>query len=254
MSPLLTSLIAFAIILAGAFFGMIMRKKLPGHHLSGDTKDVVRLGTGLIGTIAALVLGLLISSANSSYQTQNTEVEQLTANVVLLDRTLALYGPETDNIRAILRKGVITLANRIWHDGGSNDTRKVVPFVESTSAELLYQEILKLVPLTESQRLLQSRAVEAVTDVGKARLLLFAKAGGSIPTPFLVVLVFWLTIIFMSFSLFADMNATTITALCIFALSASASLFLILELSQPFTGLMMIPSDSLRNALTSLGS
>lgn len=113
MSPLLTSLIAFAIIFAGAFLGMFMRKRLPGHHLSGDTKDVVRLGTGLIGTIAALVLGLLISSANSTYQTQSTEVEQLTANVVLLDRTLALYGPETDPIRIILRKGVVTLADRI---------------------------------------------------------------------------------------------------------------------------------------------
>jgi hypothetical protein len=212
------------------------------------------LGTGLIGTIAALVLGLLISSANSTYQTQSAEVEQLTANVVLLDRTLALYGPETNNIRAILRKGVVTLADRIWHVGDSNDTRKVGPFVETTSAELLYQELLKLAPQNEGQRLLQSRAIEVVTDLGKVRLLLFAKVGGSIPTPFLVVLVFWLTIIFVNFSLFADMNATVITALCVFALSASASLFLILELSQPFTGLMMIPSDSLRNALTSISS
>jgi hypothetical protein len=254
MSPLVTSLIAFAIIFAGAFIGMFMRQRLPGHHLSGDTKDVVRLGTGLIGTIAALVLGLLISSANSTYQTQSAEVEQLTANVVLLDRTLALYGQETNNIRAILRKGVVTLADRIWHENGSNDTRKVAPFVESASAELLYQEVLKLTPQNESQRQLQSRAIETVTDLGKARLLLFAKSAGSIPTPFLVVLVFWLTIIFISFSLFADMNATAITALCVFALSASASLFLILELSQPFTGLMMIPSDSLRNALTSITS
>jgi hypothetical protein len=254
MSPILMSLTAFAVIFAGAFLGMFMRKTLPGHHLSGDTKDVVRLGTGLIGTIAALVLGLLISSANTTYQTQSAEVEQLTANVVLLDRTLALYGPETNNIRAILRKGVGTLANRIWHEDGSSDARKVAPFVESTSAEVLYQEILKLAPQNESQRLLQTRAIETLTDMGKARLLLFAKAGVSIPMPFLVVLVFWLTIIFMSFSLFADVNATTITALCIFALSASASLFLILELSQPFTGLMMIPSDSLRNALTSLTS
>jgi hypothetical protein len=129
-----------------------------------------------------------------------------------------------------------------------------VPFVESTSAELLYQEILKLTPQNESQRQLQSRAIEAITDLGKTRLLLFANAGGSIPTPFLVVLVLWLTIIFISFSLFANMNATVILALCVFALSASASLFLILELSQPFTGLMMIPSDSLRNALTSIAS
>jgi hypothetical protein len=249
MSPLLTSLIAFAIIFAGAFLGMFMRKRLPGHHLSGDTKDVVRLGTGLIGTIAALVLGLLISSANSTYQTQSTEVEQLTANVVLLDRTLALYGPETDPIRIILRKGVVTLADRIWHENSSK-SRKVAPFVESNSAELLYQDILKLTPQNESQRLLQARAIEATTDMGKTRLLMFAKTGGSIPMPFLVVLVFWLTMIFVSFSLFADINTTTVTALCMFALSASAALYLILELSQPFTGLMMIPADSLRNALT----
>ena len=98
MSPLVTSLIAFAIIFGGALLGMFMRKRLPGHHLSGDTKDVVRLGTGLIGTIAALVLSLLISSASSTYQNQSAEVEQLTANVALLDRTLALYGSETDTI------------------------------------------------------------------------------------------------------------------------------------------------------------
>ena len=253
MSPLLTSLVAFAIIFAGAFLGMFIRNRLPGHHLSGDTKDVVRLGTGLIGTMAALVLGLLISSANSTYQTQSTEVEQLTANVVLLDRTLALYGPETNPIRILLRNGISTLVDRIWHEN-STDTRKAGPFVESTSAGLLYQDILKLSPQNESQRLFQARAIDATTEMGKTRLLLFAKAGGAIPAPFLVVLVFWLTIIFMSFSLFADINAVTITALCIFALSASASLFLILELSQPFTGLMMIPSEGLRHALTPLGS
>ncbi|MGB8321985.1 MAG: DUF4239 domain-containing protein [Candidatus Acidiferrum sp.] len=253
MSPLLTSLVAFAIIFAGAFLGMFMRQRLPAHHLSGDTKDVVRLGTGLIATIAALVLSLLISSASNTYQTQNTEVEQLTANVVLLDRTLALYGSETDILRIVLRKGVTTLANRIWHENGS-ETRKVEPFVESTDAEMLYRDILKLSPQDETQRLLQSRAIEALTDIGKTRLLIFAQSSGSIPIPFLVVLVFWLTMIFVSFSLFADINATTIAALCVFALSASGALFLILELSQPFTGLMRIPSDSLRHALTPLGS
>jgi len=254
MTPLLTSLIAFAIIFGGTFLGIFVRTRLPEQHLSGDTKDVVRLGTGLIGTMAALVLGLLISSANSTYQTQSTEVEQLTANAVLLDRTLGLYGPETTSIRILLRNGIGTLVDRIWHENSTTDARKAAPFVESDSAGLLYQDILKLSPQNEGQRLFQARAIEATTDMGKTRLLLFAKAGGAIPAPFLVVLVFWLTIIFMSFSLFADINVVTITALCIFALSASASLFLILELSQPFTGLMMIPSDGLRNALTPLGS
>jgi len=228
---------------------MFLRNRLPGHHLAGDTKDVVRLGTGLIGTIAALVLGLL--SANSTYETQSSQVKQLTANIVLLDRILAQYGPETDSVRNLLRRGVASLADRVWHENGS-DWGKAEPFEASAAALSFYDEIQKLSPRNEAQRSLQARAIDISTDLAKTRLLLFAKAGGSIPMPFLVVLVSWLTIIFASFSLFADNNATTIAALCIFALSASASIFLILELSQPFTGLMMISDGPLRNALAPL--
>jgi hypothetical protein len=246
-------LIAFAVIFGGAIVGIVLRDRLPEHHLSGDTKDVVRLGTGLIGTIAALVLGLLISSANSTFESQSAQVKQVFAGVALLDRTLALYGPETGPARNLLRQSVGTLADRIWRKNNTGST-EAEPFVESTSAASLYEEILKLSPRSEAQRSLQTRAIDAATDLGKARLLLFAKAGGSIPMPFLVVLISWLTIIFASFSLFADSNATTIAALGVFALSASASLFLILELSQPFTGLMMISSEPLRNALAPLGS
>jgi len=245
------SFIAFACIFAGTFLGMFLRNKLPGHHLSGDTKDVVRLGTGLIATIAGLVLGLLIASANGTYETQSGQVKQLTANIVL-DTTLAQYGPETDSVRNLLRRALATLAGRIWRENRS-DSGKAEPFEASAAALSLYDEILKLSPRNETQRSLQARAIETSNELAKTRLLLFAKAGGSIPMPFLVVLVSWLAIIFVSFSLFADNNATTIAALCIFALSASASIFLILELSQPFTGLMMISSEPLRNALAPLG-
>ncbi len=96
MSPLLMSVIVFACVLGGMFFGVLLRSRLPEHHLSGATKDVVRLGSGLIGTIAALVLGLLIASANSTYETQSSQVQQLTADTVVLDRILAQYGPETE--------------------------------------------------------------------------------------------------------------------------------------------------------------
>jgi Protein of unknown function (DUF4239) len=252
MSPTLLSLIAFACIFGGTLIGMFLRNRLPGHHLSGDTKDVVRLGTGLIGTIAALALGLLIASANSTYETQSSQVKLLTADIILLDTTLAQYGPETDSLRNLLRRGVATLADRIWRQNGS-DSAKTEPFEASAAALAFYDGIQKLSPRNEAQRSLQARALDASTDLAKTRLLLFAKAGGSIPMPFLAVLVFWLTIIFASFSLFANNNATTIAALCIFALSASTSLFLILELSQPFTGLMQISSEPLRNALAPLG-
>ena len=144
------------------------------------------------------------------------------------------------------------MADRIWRQNGS-DSRKAEPFEAGAAALSLYDEILKLSPQNETQRSLQARAIDTQQDLGKMRLLLFAEAAGmAIPVPFLVILIFWLAIIFASFSLFADSNATTVVVLCIFALSASAAIYLILELSQPFTGLMMISSEPLRNALTPL--
>ena len=253
MSPLSLSLIAFACVFGGTFLGMSLRKRLPGHHLSGDTKDVVRLGTGLIGTMAALVLGLLIASANSTYETQSGQVRQLTANIALLDVTLAQYGRETDSIRNLLRRVVATLADRIWRENGA-ESGKQEAFEANAAALSFYDEILKLSPQNDAQRALQARAIDASNDLAKTRLLLFANAGGSIPLPFLVILIFWLTLIFASFSLFADNNAMTVAAFGLFALSASAAIFLILELSQPFTGLMMISSEPLRNALGPLGA
>jgi hypothetical protein len=199
------------------------------------------------------VLGLLIASANSTFQTQSTQVQQLTANIVLLDRTLAQYGPETDLARNLLRRGVASMADRIWRENGA-DSGKVAPFEASAAALSLYDEILKLSPRNEMQRSLQARALDTVQDLGKTRLLLFAEAGMAIPIPFLVVLISWLTIIFASFSLFADNNGTTIVALGIFGVSASAAILLILELGQPFTGLMTISSEPLRNALAPLST
>src|ERR1700722_18995429 len=120
------SVFVFACVFGGTVLGIFLRNKLPQHHLSGATKDVVRLGTGLIGTMAALVLGLLIASANSTYETQSGQVRQLTANIVLLDRTLAQYGQETDSLRNLLRQAIANLADRIWRENGADSGKTEV--------------------------------------------------------------------------------------------------------------------------------
>ncbi len=116
MSPSLMSLIAFACIFGGTFLGLFMRYRLPNRHLSGDTKDIVRQGTGLIATLASLVLGVLIASANGKFETESSQVEQLTANVVLLDGILNLFDSETDGDRNLLRREVAVMADRIWRE------------------------------------------------------------------------------------------------------------------------------------------
>ena len=253
MSSSVVSLIAFVIILGGAFVGAILRRALPDDQLADDAKDIVRLGTGLVGTIAALVLGLLIASAKTSYDTQTSQVHQMTAEIVLLDQLLAQYGPEARPIREVMRQAIGPLVERIWWEKQSQ-TAKDAPFEATPIAQDVFARIGELTPQTDAQRSLKARAIQVSTDLAQTRLSLFVQAGSSIPMPFLAVLIFWLAIIFASFSLFAPLNPTLVVALVVFALSASAALFLILEMSEPFVGLMHIPSTPLRNALAPLGA
>jgi len=250
MHSILLALTAFGCILAGIAVAILLRRALPEHHLNDNAKDVVRLGTGLIGTIAALVLGLLIASAKSSYDTQSAQVRQITANAILLDLVLAQYGPEARPAREALRRSVVGLADRVWLDGASHSHGA---FMVSEEGEGLYGRVQALQPNGEAQRFLQARAIQAVTDLAQTRLLLFVQKGEGLPMPFLAVLVFWLTIIFLSFTLFAKPSPIVIGALTIFALSATGALYLILELSQPFSGLLQISNEPLRNALLPLG-
>ena len=251
MTPLLMSLAAFACIFGGTFLGIFVRRKLPDHHLSDDTQSIVRQGTGLIATLASLVLGLLIASANGRYEAESSHIKQLTAHVILLDNTLALFGPDAEAVRALLRRDVGIAADRIWSEGRPQFGR-LRQFHADAQSLSIFDEVLKLAPKTDAQRFYQSRAMDALVDIGKTRLLLFTSTTGSIPIPFLIVLVGWLALIFASISLFAESNARTVTILCIFSFAASAAIFLILELSQPFAGLMMISDEPLRNALAAL--
>ena len=246
MSSWVLAFVVFAVILGGSFGGMLLRLPV----LAEDSKDLVRLGTGVIGTISALVLGLLIASAKTSYDTQRSQVRELTANIILLDRVLAEYGPEANAARDALRRSITPLVDQIWREGSSGVTA-TTPFEPTATIEEAFHKVQELSPQNDNQRALQSRAIQVFADLAHTRLLLFAQTDNPIPKPFLVVLVFWLTIIFASFSLFT--RPKVVAALFIFALSTSGAIFLILELGQPFSGLMRISSAPLRNALAPLG-
>jgi hypothetical protein len=250
MSSMAISGIVFACVFGGALLGMFLRAVLPEHHLSTDSKNLINLGMGLIATMAAVVLGLLIAAAQGSYGTQLSELTQLSANIVLLDRVLALYGPETKEARDLLRRAVVRVLDQTWPEDSSQPGQ-----LEPTAAggEALYDKIQALAPQNDAQRSLQTQALSLSTNLAQTRWLMFEQKGSSIPMPFLVVLVFWLAIIFISFGLYAPPNTTVIVTLLVCALSLAGALFLILELDQPFEGWIQIPSAPLRDALTHLG-
>lgn len=244
MNSVELSLLTFGCIIVGIVLGSL----LPGDKLNSDTKEAIRLGTGLIGTIAALVLGLLIASAKSSFDTQTGQIRQITANIMLLDVFLKEYGPEATPARSALRKQTTSLIDHVWTDDRSSHER----FEVSPEGLALYELTQGLKPATDAQRFLQARALQLISDTAQTRVLMFTQGQNPIPLPFLAILVFWLMILFASFSMFARPGPVMIGALGIFALSATGAIYLILELGRPFSGLLMIPSAPLAHALPPL--
>ena len=249
MSAIAIASIVFVCVFGGALLGVFLQSALPEHHLSADTKDVVKLAIALVATMSALLLSLLVATAKSAYDTRSNELTQMSADIVVLDRLLVHYGPETKEARALLRRSVAAGLERL-HPADHGGPASLEP---TGSFEMIYDKIEELSPQSEAQRSLQGQALNMAINLGRTRLLLFENAGSSIPFPFLLVLVFWLAIIFASFGLFAPRNATVVAAFLVTALSVSGAIFLILELDRSFEGILQVSSAPLRAALARLG-
>jgi hypothetical protein len=250
MSSITISIIAFAFVFGGALLGILLRAVVPGHHLSSESRDVVKLGMGLVGTVAALVLGLLVASAKASYDTQSNELTEMSARIVLLDRVLSHYGPETQEERELLRKFVVRSLDNMWSKDSSSSSQLGGP---SFGNEILYDKIQELSPKDEMQRWLQTQALSMLMSLAQTRWLMVAQKTAPVSMTLLVVLIFWLTIIFISFGLFAPSNATVLVSLFFSALAVSGAIFLMLEMFAPYSGLIQVSSAPLRAALSHLG-
>jgi hypothetical protein len=252
MSSQLVFLVTFVSIAIGGALGMLIRIRLPDANLIAESKEVVRLGAGLMGTVAALVLGLMIASAKNSYDTQIANVRQLTANIILLDELLEQYGPETRAARTMIRSAAAITVQRVWQEGTATDTTET--FTPSGPAERFFLTLESLSPTNDVQRAIKPRLMDVATDLARTRLLMFVHFDNPIPAPLLIIVILWLTVIFASFTLFAETNAVVAVTSLIYALAVSSALFLIVDMSQPFSGLMRISDEQLRHVLPQLAS
>ena len=249
MTITLICTVLFMCLVGAALLGKRVHCYLPEDHLSADSRDSVKLSMGLLATMTALVLGLLVSSAKDGYDTKRSVVIQMAAKVAFLDRVLALYGPETAEARGDLRAAVADAVRHIWPtDKGG--TAKFGP--NEQMGDALFIAIQRLSPNDDTQRALKAQVATLMVDLGQLRSLLIAQSIPSISKPMLIILVSWLVVIFFGFSLIAPPNATTTLALVASAFSVACAIFLILELDHPFGGLIHIPSEPLINVLTHL--
>jgi hypothetical protein len=245
--PIYIGLIAFACTFGGALLGMRLRPRLPEHHLSDASRDTVKVGIGLVATMTALVLGLVTASAKSSFDALNTAIKHAGADILALDRVLSRYGPETHEIREVLKQAVARRIELTWPKAGSRPAPLDVSD-QAAGVEKLQDRVRALSPQTDAQRWLQTRALDLGEGLLKTRWLIFGGMGSAVPVPFLVVLLFWLTITFTSFGLFAPANATVLAVLLVCALSVSGAILLVLEMDDPFEGLITVSAEPLRYA------
>ena len=249
MSPILQAGIAFALIVASAGAGAFLRLKLPEHHLTGDSKDVIKLAVALIATMSALVLALLFASTRTSFERTSGYVSRMTADVTELDKLLGEYGPEAKPLRVALRAEVAPLIGSIWQDDAVAQSNAASAKGHGDSVLYMLRE---LVPGNKVQASIQARALQVSTDLNQTQLSLISQPSDSISNTFIIVLVIWLMFIFAVFSMSSPPNPTLFAVLFLCILSASAAIYLILELGLPFDGLMQVSPENLRTALKPL--
>lgn len=242
-------LLVFVCVFGGALVGMFLGRFLPPHHLGEESKSVVTLASGTLSVLSALVIGLMISSAKGNFDAETKVVQKFGADLILLDRVMLQYGPETSEARDQLRRFTALKITLTWPKGNANGAPRLDDQAALQMLEGVQAKLRALTPQGEVQRWLQSRALQIGGDLSEARWLLAAGNASTVPRPFLVTLVFWLTVLFTGFGLFAPRHATIVVALLVCAVSLSAAIFLILQMDQPFEGFIVVSAEPMRTAL-----
>ncbi|WP_018182098.1 DUF4239 domain-containing protein [Kaistia granuli] len=248
MSSVWIGLATFVAIFGGVLLGMLAAHLLPEQHLGTETRNAVTVSMAVVGTLSALVIGLLISTANTTFLARTNAIGDLAVDVLRLDRSLVRYGPEAVPIRATIRDYAEAKVAEL-STGALQDKLGLVTLQQ---LEAVGDQITNLHPADDRERTVQAQALRFVEAIANARWQLMEKDSSAVPVPFLILLIFWLAILFASFGLFAPPNATALATLFLCSLAVAGGIFMILELAAPGQGLIQPPLTPLLTAIAQL--
>lgn len=252
MSSSLIATVILACMLSGMVLGSSLRLVLPEHHTQADSKDILMTSAGMMATLIALIIGLLVTSAKGTYDDTNSSITLGGAKIITLDYYLAHYGPEAKEVRELLPQATASGIERVWPNESAQGA-DLAKMEKATEMADVYNKIRELSPQNESQKYLQSQALQIGADMTQSRWMLIEQSQTKLPMIFLVVLTFWLTVLFAQFGLLSPRNLTAKSALFICALSVSGAIYLILELNDPLEGTIRVSSAPLHKALSIIG-
>jgi hypothetical protein len=240
-----------ALTFAFGVAGLCLQKLLPAPHTSDRSRDMITAIVGLISLLLALVLGTLIGSAYSLYSTQKSEMNTFAARALQLDLALAEFGPETAHTRAMMKDTLTKVRGMLWWEPGAKppDLGVAEPLKALRETD---EDVASLDPKTPAQRQFVANAAAAASAMEQTRLLISLQLASPVSWPLVVIVVSWAMILFCGFGVLSRINPTTVVALGFGAFAVGSALFLILELTQPFTGVFRVPSGAFDEMLASL--
>ena len=254
MTSVWISIPAAILVFVCGLLGLYLKKLLPDPHIE-EARGMIAAVVGLITLLLALVLGTIVGSAYGFYATQKGELESLATRAVELDLAMAEYGPETKAFRAKMKQGMTAAYQMFWGPGNAVDSnpdalkvRAVLPTLQSID-----EFLASLDPQTPAQRQALSTADFDAGLMKNLRVTMSLQLASPISWPLLVIVVCWSLLLFCGFGLLSPTNATTVTAMGFGAFAVASAVFLIIELSQPYTGLFRIPPAALEETLEALG-
>jgi len=248
----LTAFVILVCMLSGMALGSYLRLVLPDEHTQADSKDILMSSAGMMATLIALIIGLLVTSAKGNYDNTTSGITQSAAKIITIDYYLSNYGPDAKASRDLIRQATATAIERIWPNE-STQGADLTKMETATGMADVYSKIRELSPQNDSQKYLQSQALQISADMMQSRWMLIEQSQTNLPRIFLVVLTFWLTVLFVQFGLLAPRNRTAKSALFICSLSMSCAIYLILELNNPLEGTIKVSSAPLHKALSLIG-
>ncbi len=230
--------------------GLNLHKILPEEHAS-NSRDMIGAIVGLVSLLMALVLGTLVGSSYSFYSTQKSEIETLSARVVQLDMALSEYGPETKVARQAMKATFQGVRDAVWGEAGPN-TADLSVGAPLSHLRLMDEYLASLDPKTPAQRQFAAAAATDAAIIEQTRILISLQLASPVSWPLVVVVISWGLILFCGFGFLSRITPTSIGALALGAFAVGSALFLILEMSQPFSGLFRVPSGAFDQMLSVL--
>jgi hypothetical protein len=233
--------------------GLKLHVWLPERHAPDQARDMIGAMTGLLGLLLALVLGTLVGSSYTLYATQKSEMETLAARILQLDAALEAYGPEARPGREGLREAIKHTFAEIWGgeiaDLKDMDVKSVV-----AQSKAWDQFLMSLTPKTDAQKQVLATANLAAGQIAQTRILMMLQLAGGISWPMVAIVVCWSLLLFCGYGLVSPVNATVLTTLAFGAIAVASAIFLIIELSQPYSGLFRVPPGAALQTIRALGA